>query len=379
MTNTNTSMNTFEAAGPVPPPVRLEDIPAAPFVEGNRSRVHGAGIDLFEYELVTADIDTLADWAPRLLARSDHWVARARAADTAQQTAAAIDGWLAAARWAHFAGCLPQPDPATLARAVGTAADSYRHAVALRDQDALWLESSDPHHPFVGVLRRPAGRLHCPLVIIVPGLDSAKEEFDTLATVLLNRGAAVLSIDGPGQGELANRTSPSERYEDVIAAVLDSIHAITAAQDERIDLDRVGLIGLSLGGFYVLRAAANDQRVRATVDVSGVAQVNLATCLPLIRDTIVRRCRSATAAARFAATIDGPAAAADIRTPLLVVAGGADIIPLPAEARQIVDAAPHGELLWSENGDHLLGNRIWEWRSEAVTWLLDHLDDTQGH
>lgn len=369
-----TVSGTPTTAPALPPPLRLADIAAAEFLLSNRSRVHGAGLDLFEYEAVTADISTLADWTPRLLAAHAQWAARAEGYEEAGRTGAAIESWLTASRWAHFAGCLPpETDRSVLAPAVGAAAHAHRRAVGLRDPAALWLESTDARHPFVGVLRLPGGGRRSPVVLIVPGLDSAKEEFDTLATVLLSRGAAVLSIDGPGQGELAARTAPTEQYEQVVGAALDSLAATPGDHHERIDLDRVGLIGLSLGGFYVLRAAT-DPRIRATVDVSGVAQIDLTTCLSLIRDTLVARCGSEHAAVRFAATVDGPGAAATVSTPLLVVAGGQDVIPLPSEARQIAEAAPRGELLWSERGDHLLGNRLLEWRSDAVDWLLAQLD-----
>ena len=40
-----------------------------------------------------------------------------------------------------------------------------------------------------------------PLVVLIPGLDSTKEEFFHWEDVFLRRGMATLSMDGPGQGE----------------------------------------------------------------------------------------------------------------------------------------------------------------------------------
>ncbi len=40
-----------------------------------------------------------------------------------------------------------------------------------------------------------------PVVIMIPGLDSVKEELQATAEYLLSRGLAVIAIDGPGQGE----------------------------------------------------------------------------------------------------------------------------------------------------------------------------------
>ncbi|MGO8884586.1 MAG: hypothetical protein ACLPUO_07425 [Streptosporangiaceae bacterium] len=40
-----------------------------------------------------------------------------------------------------------------------------------------------------------------PAIVLVPGLDSAKEDFRAVEQHFLDRGMAILSVDGPGQGE----------------------------------------------------------------------------------------------------------------------------------------------------------------------------------
>ena len=69
------------------------------------------------------------------------------------------------------------------------------------DPDAERIEVPLDGGRVVGNLRRPAGEERPPLVLLVPGLDSTKEEFFKLENVFLDRGMATLSIDGPGQGE----------------------------------------------------------------------------------------------------------------------------------------------------------------------------------
>src|SRR5437588_11913090 len=53
-----------------------------------------------------------------------------------------------------------------------------------------------------GVLRKPWHTPKPPVVILVPGLDSVKEELHIYGDDFLRRGMAVLAIDGPGQGEM---------------------------------------------------------------------------------------------------------------------------------------------------------------------------------
>ena len=52
-----------------------------------------------------------------------------------------------------------------------------------------------------GILRRPAGTDRPPIVVMAMGLDSSKEEMDSYERLFLARGHAILSFDGPGQGE----------------------------------------------------------------------------------------------------------------------------------------------------------------------------------
>ena len=52
----------------------------------------------------------------------------------------------------------------------------------------------------VGNLRRPRDVDKPPLVVLIPGLDSTKEEFFHWEDVFLARGMATLSLDGPGPG-----------------------------------------------------------------------------------------------------------------------------------------------------------------------------------
>ncbi len=116
----------------------------------------------------------------------------------------------------------------------------------------------------VGNLRRPAQVERPPLVLIVPGLDSTKEEFFTLEEVFLRRGMATLSIDGPGQGECGYELPMRPDYEVALTAALDMV-----AGREDLDLERVGALGVSLGGYFAPRAATFEPRIKAVAGISG--------------------------------------------------------------------------------------------------------------
>ena len=59
--------------------------------------------------------------------------------------------------------------------------------------------------------------------MLIPGLDSTKEEFFRLEDVFLERGMATASLDGPGQGESGYDLPIRPDYEVAVAALLDSL------------------------------------------------------------------------------------------------------------------------------------------------------------
>ena len=92
-----------------------------------------------------------------------------------------------------------------------------------------------------------------PVVIMVPGLDSTKEELQATAEYFLARGLATIAIDGPGQGESEYELPIEPAYEKVATAVIDYL---TTRGD--VNSDDIGLFGVSLGGYYAARCAAYE-------------------------------------------------------------------------------------------------------------------------
>lgn len=102
-----------------------------------------------------------------------------------------------------------------------------------------------------------SGRMPC--VLYVNGLDSCKEllYWSWLPQALARRGIATLSVDQPGTGESLRlqglpATHESERWASVCYDWL-------AARDD-IDAARIGMAGISLGGYFTPRAMAFEPR-----------------------------------------------------------------------------------------------------------------------
>lgn len=118
-------------------------------------------------------------------------------------------------------------------------------------------------------------------IVLHGGYDSFIEEFYPLMCHFAGAGHRVLGFEGPGQGA-ARRTAglPMDfRWERPLRAVLD-----------RFALEDVTLIGLSMGGWFALRAASFEPRVRRVIasghafDYRRVAPAPAAWLLGFFRD-----------------------------------------------------------------------------------------------
>ena len=99
-----------------------------------------------------------------------------------------------------------------------------------------------------------------PLVIYLNGLDSCKEMlyWSRLPHELARRGISCLSVDQPGTGETLRQQGLPATYrsEDWGTPVFEAM----AARDD-VDAARIGITGISLGGYYAPRICANEPRI----------------------------------------------------------------------------------------------------------------------
>jgi len=122
---------------------------------------------------------------------------------------------------------------------------------------AYWVPADGAEAPAAGARH---GR---PAVIFICGLDTTKELWYLRARrQMAERGVASLFIDTPGIGEALRLRNLVTRhdYEKPVAAAIDWL-----AGREDVDSGRIGIVGSSLGGYYVARAAACEPRLKAAV------------------------------------------------------------------------------------------------------------------
>jgi 2,6-dihydroxypseudooxynicotine hydrolase len=224
-----------------------------------------------------------------------------------------------------------------------------------------------------GILRKPAGVARPPVMIMCCGLDSAKEETEAYEAPFLARGIAILVFDGPGQGEAEYDWPIRGNYETAVTAVCNYI-------ETRADLDtaRVGLWGVSLGGYYAPRAAAFEPRIMACVALSGPYDMGPHwDSLPeLTREALRVRSHARTAeeGRANASTLSLAGVAERIACPLYIVAGKLDRV-IPWQDAERLAGEARGPVVFSliEDGGHVANNRGYKWRLQTADWMADRL------
>jgi pimeloyl-ACP methyl ester carboxylesterase len=93
-------------------------------------------------------------------------------------------------------------------------------------------------------------------IVMHAGFDAYIEEFHAIAKTFALRGYDVVMFDGPGQGStlMCENMPMTHEWEKPVGAVLD-----------HLGLTDVTLIGISLGGYLAIRAAAYEPRVKRVV------------------------------------------------------------------------------------------------------------------
>jgi 2,6-dihydroxypseudooxynicotine hydrolase len=330
------------------------------------------GVTVSDFERIRAELTGWDDWC-RVWSRvgAEH-EQLGREALAEQRRRSAGEHLAQAATYYHFAKFLFVHDLDQLRAAHAAAVRCLDDALPYLDPPGRRVPIPFGGSELVGVLRLPPGPGPHPAVVLIPGLDSAKEEFRSTERLFLDRGLATFSVDGPGQGEAEYDLPIRGDWEIPGAAILDAL----SVQSE-VDADRLAVWGVSLGGYYAPRVAAGDTRVRACVALAG--PYNFGDCWPRL-PALTRaafRVRSGAAddadARQRANGLDLAGRVAGIRCPLLVVFGRLDrLIPYQQAERLAAEAAAAGvpvQLLMLEQGNHGAMNVAPWHRPRTADWL----------
>jgi pimeloyl-ACP methyl ester carboxylesterase len=335
------------------------------------------GVTVSDFQRVTAGVERWEDWCAAWSAMGAEHEALGRRALAEGRSISAGQHLSQAAVYYHFGKFVFVEDYAQMRAAHDNAVRCADDALPLLSRPGRKVQIPFEGAYLVGALRLPDGEGPHPVVVLLPGLDSTKEELRSTEETFLDRGLATFAVDGPGQGEAEYDLAIRGDWAPVGEAILATIEGLP-----ELDPSRVAIWGVSLGGYYAPRvAAALGDRVRACVALAG--PYDFGDCWPqlpeLTRETFRVRSRTATdaEAREVAHTLSLDGAAEKITAPLLIVFGRLDrLIPWQHAERLRETAGGEVELLMLEDGNHGCANVAPWHRPYTADWLAARLTET---
>ncbi len=319
----------------------------------------------WELDRLRQDIQTWDQWFERWSEAADRHIDIGDRAMAGGHDRTAGDAYVRAALFLHWATFLYGHDRNRFTSGMRAMHDLWERAAPLVDPPMELFVVDFEGSLLPGYLLRPDSSDRPPIVVLVPGGDSTKEELYDFALHVVARGMAVAAFDGPGQGLVSATSKIRPDFEVPIAAVID--HLLTRSD---LDGDRIAVGGISYGGLFACRAAAFDDRVKAAVSVSswytpagrypGIDRISQVALRQYMGDD--------PAAVMDEITMAG--AAERITVPLLQVYGGLDKASPPEHAYQVeaVVRGPTTTVVF-EDGVHVCNNLYPIVRPLIADWL----------
>jgi len=316
-----------------------------------------------DFAAIRARVQKMADIGPAFESTAKRREAKARAAEAEGNLITARDNWYMAA--IHY-GAAEWPYDDSGKQHVelhNKKRECFSNYARLADHkiEAVSIPFKDKSIP--AWLHLPPGYRDgkVPVVIAIPGMDSFKEVNVALANDRwMQRGVAVLSIDGPGQYEspLLGVYVSMQNWIDAGPAVADWL-----LRRPEIDGQRIGVSGTSFGSFFGTIMTANEPRIAATAVISTCLEPGCHTIFEEASPTFKKRfmwMANYTDEGKFnefAKTLTWEGHVEKIRKPYLVVAGEADeLSPLEHTERMIRTMSGPRQLVVYADSRHSVGN-----------------------
>jgi dipeptidyl aminopeptidase/acylaminoacyl peptidase len=228
------------------------------------------------------------------------------------------------------------------------------------------------------ILHLPPGRKtgeKVPCVMYIPGMDGVKEDNPASGDPFIEKGFAVLAIDGPGQGETREGgiCCTASNYADAGKLAVDYL-----VQRPEIDAERFGVMASSMGSYWAPRVVAEEKRFKACA-VSGVcmepgqyAIFNMSSPTFKLNYMYMSGYDDEAAFDDFCKTLSLRGVTAKITCPYMVAAGEDDEHCDMKFVYDLMGEIPAPKLLYVFEGErHSIRNP--KARPLVVNWLIDTL------
>lgn len=350
------------------------------------------GVDAsFDFRWVNQQVKKFADIAPSFSAAAERREQKAHAAEKAGRSVAAREHYfIAALLWASAEWPIWETTEQLLTlddRKNQCYAGYVRHADHHVERVEFPFENG--FLPAWFHLPRGWNGDPVPAVLACGGMDAPKElNVSMYGDKLLERGFAVLSVDGPGQGEAPIRGVhvTSTNWIDAGNVWMDFLR-----NREEIDPDRIAAFGLSFGSFWMTQVAATQPDLKGCAVGLVCHEPGCHTIFEEASPTFKARYMwmadidDEDRFDRFAQTLDLRWVVEDMQVPWLAL-GGEDDELSPIEHTYDLAARTGGpsSLLVYEGERHAFSGapstvRGPNWNTYAYDWLLDRVEGQPVH
>jgi esterase FrsA len=210
-----------------------------------------------------------------------------------------------------------------------------------------------------------------PAVLMTNGLEGTVQELLVPSMRHRDSGLGVFAMEMPGT--YAYDAPLSTASEAIYHAVLDQI-----ATDPRVDADRIGMVGVSFGGYWAARMAARSPRLRASIACGAPTQRSFRGGIGM-PEVILEALGKVMGASNPIALMRSMRALAmgdlytQIPIPILAANGDNDTLMATQDTVDLAAGAPLGELQLYPDDDHCAMGHYHEWLDDSQSWLVEHL------
>jgi dienelactone hydrolase len=207
-----------------------------------------------------------AAWFEAWRTEADRVRALALTAERERRRFTAAGAYLRACNYYQMAERFRTPKDGRALEAYRTGVECFQRFARLTDRpriEVVEVPFADGTLPGYFVHAENTDLARTPCLIFFDGLDVTKElQFLRGVPDLVRRGIACLIVDGPGTGEAIRFRGHHVRHDYEVAGSA-ALEYLTTRPD--VDPARVGVMAISLGGYYAPRCASMDARFKACV------------------------------------------------------------------------------------------------------------------
>lgn len=212
-----------------------------------------------------------------------------------------------------------------------------------------------------------------PTVLVTNGLEGTLQELLIPLVKYRHSGLGIFVMEMPGS--YAYQQPMSDRSEGIYRQVIDQL-----TSHPRVDPARLGMVGVSFGGYWSARIAATDPRLRCAVACGAPTHRTFGPTGSIgIPEIIIRALRATTQAttlvglAHTLRALSLRKAYREITIPLLVINGDHDTLLSTQDSIDLADNATGATLILYPDDDHCAMGHYHEWLELSQRWLHDHL------